>query len=269
MRLYEFLVKYRTLVIALGLVTSLGLGLLIHLGTKPEVKKPPIPPAAPPPAVQVEINQQPKSAVMSPPNNPSPKLESVSPPHPPPNRNRVSPRPRAVRSVNTQAEPSQNSTGKFVPVIIERRRSVVAITQVPKVKQGSNNETHIQAGDNRLEPHEERAAETDDIMPFFAPPVPPEGGINTLIEGAAQTNIKEALTAYIRTYYPLVTLDTESINLLNPQGKAEYERQKAALDKELFDLLRGSISPTPGEVPSTFPQELIDTLRTDGFIENN
>ena len=105
MRLYEFLVKYRTLVIALGLVTSLGLGLLIHLGTKPEVKKPPIPPAAPPPAVQVEINQQPKSAVMSPPNNPSP------------NRNRVSPRPRAVRSVNTQ-EPSQNSTGKFVPVII-------------------------------------------------------------------------------------------------------------------------------------------------------
>lgn len=257
MRLYEFLVKYRTLVIALGLVTSLGLGLLIHLGTKPEVKKPPIPPAAPPPAVQVEINQQPKSAVMSPPNNPSP------------NRNRVSPRPRAVRSVNTQAEPSQNSTGKFVPVIIERRRSVVAITQVPKVKQGSNNEPHIQAGDNRLEPHEERAAETDDIMPFFAPPVPPEGGINALIEGAAQTNIKEALTAYIRIYYPLVTLDTESINLLNPQGKAEYERQKAALDKELFDLLRGSISPTPGEVPSTFPQELIDTLRTDGFIENN
>ena len=257
MRLYEFLVKYRTLVIALGLVTSLGLGLLIHLGTKPEVKKPPIPPAAPPPAVQVEINQQPKSAVMSPPNHPSP------------NRNRVSPRPRAVRSVNTQAEPSQNTTGKFVPVIIERRRSVVAITQVPKVKQGSNNETHIQAGDNRLEPHEERAAETDDIMPFFAPPVPPEGGINTLIEGAAQTNIKEALTAYIRTYYPLVTLDTESINLLNPQGKAEYERQKAALDKELFDLLRGSISPTPGEVPSTFPQELIDTLRTEGLIENN
>lgn len=267
MRLSEFLLKYRSLVIALAVVTSLGVGLVVmHL--KPINKKPPRPSPGPPPAVEVGIHRQPKSAVVSPPDNRQPKLESASPP-PLPKREEVSPRPRAFRTVNTPVEPAQISTGKVVPVVIKRSRSVVAITRGDKVEQRGGSGTHIQAGQNRLEPPEDRAAAPDAVVPFFAPPAPPEGGINALIEDTPQSNMKEALVGYIRTYYPLMTLDAESIKLLNVQGKAEYARQKAALDKELSDSIRGSIFPTPGDIPNTLPQELIDTLRTEDLIENN
>ena len=82
-----------------------------------------------------------------------------------------------------------------------------------------------------------------------------------VITSSIYTNVKEALAGYIRTYYPLAVLDAESINLLDPQGKAEYDRQKAALDKEILDSLRDIIAPTPGEVSSELSQELIDTLK--------
>ena len=127
MRLYETLLKHRSLVIALAVVILLGAGLALHLKS-PMKKKPPRPSPAPSAAVQVEINPPSKPAVVSPPHN---RL---------PNRNRVSPRPQAVRSVNTRVEPAQVSTGgKMVPVIIERSRSAVVITQAPKAQQASDN----------------------------------------------------------------------------------------------------------------------------------
>ena len=255
MRLYEILLKYRSLVIALGLVTSLGVALLIHL--KPPAKKsPPRPSPAPPAAIEVEVNPPSKPEVVSPSNTL------------PPQRNRVSPRPRSVGSVNTRVEPSQITTGaKVVPVIVERRSSAVVITRGNKVKQGSGNGVQTQTEKDRLEPLKEPTAATDAAMPFFAPPAPPEGGINALIENTPAPNVKEALAGYIRTYYPLVILDAESIGLLNPQGKAEYERQKAALDKELFDSVRDLISPTPGDIPQGYPQDLIEMLREEDLIE--
>ena len=131
-------------------------------------------------------------------------------------------------------------------------------------KQGAGSGTPIQAGHDRKEPRKAPAATTDDVIPFFAPPDAPEGGIKALIEGTAQADIKGVLQAYIRTYYPLVALDAASINQLNPQGKAEYERQKAAFDKELSDVLSDSISPTPGGIDSGYPQELLDMLRKSG-----
>ena len=255
MRLYELLLKYRSLVIALGLVTSLGLGLLIHLGSKPAVKTPPAPPAA---VQKVEIHPQPKQEVVSRPNDPL--LQ----------QNAVSPRLRSVRSVNTQVEPAaQIPTGQVVPVIVERRRSAVVITQAPQAEQGSDSGTQIQARDNRrLEPRKAPAAATDGAMPFFAPPAPPDGGINALVETTSPPKIKEALSDYIRTYYPLLALDAASIDQLNEQGKTEYARQKAAFDKELSDVLGGSIYPTSGEIPNTFPEDLIETLREADPIES-
>ena len=254
MRLYEFLLKYRTLVIALGLVTSLGFGLLIHLGVILDRKKPPGPSPAPSPTIRVK--RKPKPPVSKQEAAAPPETSRRNPPSPPPRR-----RPQAIHAVNVRSEPSQTATGKVVPIIVERRRSVVAIVRDNQPKQASTVETQVQVVGDELERVEDRAAAPDAIMPFFAPPAPPEGGINALIEGGAQTDVKAALAAYIRTYYPLVTLDAESINLLDPQGKAEYERQKAALDKELLDSIRDTIAPTPGEVSSDLSQELIDTLK--------
>ena len=252
MRLYEFLLKYRTLVIALGLVTSLGFGLLIHLGVILDRKKPPRPSPAPSPTIRVKRKTKP----------PVSKQEAAAPPetsrrNPPPPRRR----PEAIHAVDRGSEPAQVSTKKVVPVIVERRRSVVAIVRENQPKQASKGETQVQAVSDELERVEDSDAAPDASMPFFAPPVPPEGGINALIAGGAQTDVKEALAGYIRTYYPLAVLDAESINLLDPQGKAEYDRQKAALDKEILDSLRDTIVPTPGEVSSELSQELIDTLK--------
>ena len=252
MRLYEFLLKYRTLVIALGLVTSLGFGLLIHLGVILDRKKPPRPSPAPSPTIRVKRTTKP----------PVSKQEAAAPPetsrrNPPPPRRR----PEAIHAVDRGSEPAQVSTKKVVPVIVERRRSVVAIVRENQPKQASKGETQVQAVSDELERVEDSDAAPDASMPFFAPPVPPEGGINALIAGGAQTDVKAALAGYIRTYYPLAVLDAESINLLDPQGKAEYDRQKAALDKEILDSIRDTIVPTPGEVSSELSQELIDTLK--------
>ena len=250
MRLYEFLLKYRTLVIALGLVTSLGFGLLIHLGVILDRKKPPGPSPAPSPTIRVKRKTKP----------PVSKQEAAAPPETS-RRNPPSPqarrRPQAIHAVDVRSEQSQTATGN-VPIIVERRRSVVAIVRDNQPKQASKGEAQVQVVGDELD---EDSAAPAASMPFFAPPAPPEGGINALIEGGAQTDVKEALAGYIRTYYPLVTLDAESINLLDPQGKAEYERQKAAFDKELLDSLRDTIAPTPGEVSSDLSQELIDTLK--------
>jgi hypothetical protein len=254
MRLYEFLVKYRTLVIALGLVTSLGFGLLIHLGVILDRKKPPGPSPAPSPTIRVKRTTKPpvsKQEAAAP-----PETSRRNPPPPPPPR-----RPQAIHAVDRRSEPSQTGIGQVVPIIVERRRSVVAIVRENQPKQASKGETQVQAVSDELERVEDSDAAPDASMPFFAPPAPPEGGINALIEGGAQTDVKAALAAYIRTYYPLVTLDAESINLLDPQGKAEYDRQKAALDKEILDSIRDTIVPTPGEVSSELSQELIDTLK--------
>lgn len=243
MRLSVLLLKHRSLVIALTLVSLVGVGLLIYLFAKLAVRKPPGPPA-PSPVSQIEVNSS----------------HQVPP---------VPSRSKPVRSADIQAEPMPISTGKVGPVIIKRRSSIVTVTQTPQIKQESDNATHIQAEHDRLEPREETPADTNDAIPFFAPPDAPPGGISALIESATQANVKGALQAYIRTYYPLVVLDAKSINLLNRQGRAEYERQKAALDKELFDSIRGSISPTPGDIQQGYPRELIDMLRQDGFIEGN
>ena len=254
MRLYEFLLKYRTLVIALGLVTSLGFGLLIHLGVILDRKKPPGPSPAPSPTIRVK--RKPKPPVSKQEAAAPPETSRRNPPSPPPRR-----RPQAIHAVDVRSEPSQTATGKVVPIIVERRRSVVAIVRENQPKQASKGETQVQAVSDELERVEDSDAAPDASMPFFAPPVPPEGGINALIAGGAQTNVKEALAGYIRTYYPLAVLDAESINLLDPQGKAEYDRQKAALDKEILDSIRDTIVPTPGEVSSELSQELIDTLK--------
>ena len=268
MRLYDFLLKYRSMVIALAVVTLLGVGLFMHLKS-PIKKKPPRPSPAPSAAIQVKVHRQPESAVESRSNNRQPKLESVSESNNSSSpRNRVSPRPQAFHPVETRVGPAQDATGKGVPVIVERRSSAIVIMQSAKAEQRSDSGVEIQAEVDRSAPREAVAAESDDEMPFFAPPAPPEGGLNALIEGTPQSNMKEALVGYIRTYYPLVTLDAESIELLNVQGKAEYARQKAALDKELSDSVRGSIFPTPGDIPNTLPQELIDTLRAEDPIEN-
>ena len=262
MRLDDFLLKYRSMVIALAVVTSVGVGLFMHL--KPPVKKDPPRPTAP---IQVRISQSRKPAVESRSNNRQPKLESVSKDQVP-NWDRVSPRPQAIEAFDVRSEPVQTGTGQYVPIIVERRQSVVAIVRENQPQQTSRGETQVQAVNDELEGVEGSDAASDGAMPFFAPPVPPEGGINALIEGGAQTDVKEALAAYIRTYYPLVTLDAESISLLDSHGKAEYERQKAALDKELLGSLRDMIVPTPGEVSSDLSQELIDLLRSEDPIEN-
>ena len=254
----ELLLKHRTLVIGLILVSLGGVALLIHLGVILDTKKPPRPSPAPSPGIQVEINSSSKPRVTS-----APEPGVVSPPSPEPSR--VYSRPKAVRLDNFPVGRTANSREKAVPVIIERRSSAVVITQVPQAKQGAGSGTPIQAEQHRTEPpRKERVIEPADAMPFFAPPVPPEGGINALIASTLQSDMKQALAGYIRTYYPLVALDAASINQLNPQGKAEYERQKAAFDKELSDVLSDSISPTPGGIDSGYPQELLDMLKKGG-----
>ena len=253
--LHKRLLKHRSLVIGLGLVSVGGVALLVHLGVILNTKKPPRPSPAPSPAIQVKISQPRKPKVVSPPE--------TSPRNPPPRR-----RPQAIHAVDRRSEPAQITTGKVVPVIVERHRSVVAIVRENQPKQASKGEAQVQqARVERSDVADDSAAAPDASMPFFAPPAPPEGGINALIEGGTQTDVKEALAGYIRTYYPLVTLDAESISLLDPQGKAEYERQKAALDKEILDSLRDTIVPTPGQVSGDLSQELIDTLK--GYADDH
>ena len=250
--LQKLLLKHRSLVIGLVVVTSLGVALLIHLGVILDGKKPPRPSPAPRPATQVEINSSLKPRATS-----APEPSVV--PSPPPEPSRASSR---LQSVRLDEFPAERGQGPVVPVIIERRSSAVVITQAPNPKQGAG--TPIQEGDAKKKPRETLPAATDDVLPFFAPPDAPEGGIKALVESTAQANIKGALQAYIRTYYPLVALDAASIKHLNPQGKAEYERQKAAFDKELSDVLRDSISPTPDGIAPGYPQELMDMLRKGG-----
>ena len=106
MRLYEFLLKYRTLVIALGLVTSLGFGLLIHLGVILDRKKPPGPSPAPSPTIRVKRKLKPpvsKQEAAAP-----PETSRRNPPSPPPRR-----RPQAIHAVDVRSEPSQTATGKL------------------------------------------------------------------------------------------------------------------------------------------------------------
>ncbi len=257
--LHKLLLKHRSIVIGLGLVSVSSVALLVHLGVILNTKKPPRPSPAPSPAIQVKISQPRKPEVASPaeasPRKPASTLEAAAP------AGTSSRNPQAIHAVDRRSEPSQTGIGQVVPIIVERRRSVVAIVRENQPKQASKGETQVQAVSDELERVEDSDAAPDASMPFFAPPVPPEGGINALIAGGAQTNVKEALAGYIRTYYPLAVLDAESINLLDPQGKAEYDRQKAALDKEILDSLRDIIAPTPGEVSSELSQELIDTLK--------
>lgn len=257
----ELLLKHRSLVIGLILVSLGGVVLLIHLGIILDAKKPPRPSPVPTPAIQVELNPpSPKQEVASPPDNPQRHPPSVSPRR----------RPQSVHPIDERSQPSQVTTGKVVPVIVERRRSAVLITRDNLAKQREDSGTPIQAEQHRTEPpRKERVTEPNDAMPFFAPPVPPEGGINALIASTPQSDMKQALAGYIRTYYPLVTLDAASIKQLNPQGKAEYDRQKAALDQELLDSISGSIAPTPGGIDSGYPQELMEMLRRGGHIEGN
>ena len=251
--LHKLLLKHRSIVIGLALVSVGSVALLIHLGVILDTKKPPRPSPAPSPAIQVKISQPRKPKVAAPPDNPPQQVEVASTPAPSRRNPQPRRRPQAIHAVDRRSEPAQVTTGKVVPVIVERRRSVVAIVRENQPKQASKGEAQVQqARGDRSDVADDSAAAPDASMPFFAPPAPPEGGINTVIEGGAQTDVKEALAGYIRTYYPLVTLDAESISLLNPQGRAEYERQKAALDKELLDSLRDVIAPTPGETSRWF-----------------
>ena len=258
----ELLVKHRSLVIGLVLVSLGGVGLLVHLGIILNTKKPHRPSPAPSPAVQVKVSV------------PRPNPEAVSPPDSPRRPAPSKPlsasshtRPQAVHPVDVRSEPSAVETGQVVPVIVERRRSAVMIIRdnpaKPQGEHGVPSGESVQSVDNRSAPRKDSPAEpAAESMPFFAPPAPPEGGINALIESTPQPNMKQALSAYIRTYYPLIMLDAESVKLLDAQGKAEYTRQKAALDKELVDSLRDSMVPTPGGIDSGYPKELIDTFRS-------
>ncbi|MDE0044210.1 MAG: hypothetical protein OXT74_19390 [Candidatus Poribacteria bacterium] len=247
----NLLQKHLSLVVGLAVVATLGVAMLIHQGVIFDTKKPPRPSPAPKPAIEVQINSSRKPSVTPSAPKPAPRVTSA------PSSSRSSSRPQSVRLDSFPAE--RRGQAPVVPVIVERRRSTVVITQAPTPQQGAD--SGIPAVQPRKEPRKAPPAAADGVLPFFAPPDAPEGGIKGLIEGTSQANIQGALQAYIRTHYPLVTLDAESIRHLNPEGKAEYERQKAAFDKEISDVLRGSISPTPGEIDSGYPQELMDLLK--------
>lgn len=101
---------------------------------------------------------------------------------------------------------------------------------------------------------------------YFNPPPPPSGGINSIFAGATEDNIAERATSYIRRYYPLVGTNPALVSH-NEKAKAEYARQKAALNKEMFDAVRESFSSTPPEMLETLSSDLLDELRKERLIE--
>ena len=99
------------------------------------------------------------------------------------------------------------------------------------------------------------------------PPTPPLGGIDSILEGATDDNLEERFTAYVFEYYPLVALEDDVVSQLDERARVEYKRRNAALDREMFDSIRSSLSATQPNLLALFPQDLLDTLRKEGLIE--
>ena len=106
-KLSDLVLKHRSLVIGLAVVSSLGVALLIHLGVILDTKKPPRPSPAPSPAIEVEINSSSEPRVTS-----APEPSVVSPPSPKPSR--VYSRPTAVRLDNAPVGRTANAREKAV-----------------------------------------------------------------------------------------------------------------------------------------------------------
>ena len=118
---------------------------------------------------------------------------------------------------------------------------------------------------------EEWTVVADAGVPYVRPPDPPPRGpislLDSLTEDATEETFKATMMGYIKTYYPLVDMNPAVINQSDERVKAEYERQNAALDREMFEMVRdtfGSISP---EYLDMLPLEWLDILREEGLIE--
>ena len=119
---------------------------------------------------------------------------------------------------------------------------------------------------------EEEAVETTDSAYAAAlnPPTPPERGLIALIDAAPDDatyeEFERRMTDYALTYYPLAVLEPEEVSQLDPQAKAAYDRQEAALHKEVMDMIKDDFASMSPEMLATFPADMTNLFEKEGVL---
>ena len=118
----------------------------------------------------------------------------------------------------------------------------------------------------------EQAEESEDTAYTAAlnpPTAPPRGLINlleSLPDDTTYEEFEERFTEYTLTYYPLTMLEPEEVDLLGPEAKAAYDKQKAASHKEAMDMIKETFGSMPPEILATFPAEMTNLFEKEGLM---
>ena len=119
---------------------------------------------------------------------------------------------------------------------------------------------------------EEEEVETTDSAYAAAlnPPTPPTRGLIDLIDAvpddATYDEFERTMTDYVLTYYPLAALEPEEVSQLDPQAKAAYDRQEAALHKEVMDMIKEDFASVSPEMLATFPADMANLFEKEGLM---
>ena len=119
---------------------------------------------------------------------------------------------------------------------------------------------------------EEEEVETTDSAYAAAlnPPTPPTRGLIDLIDAvpddATYDEFERTMMDYVLTYYPLAALEPEEVSQLDPQAKAAYDRQEAALHKEVMDMTKEDFASVSPEMLATFPADMANLFEKEGLM---
>ena len=86
-----------------------------------------------------------------------------------------------------------------------------------------------------------------------------------VLEDATDENLPERMEAYILKYYPLVTVNPDT---LDDRARIEQNRQNEALNKEMHEAFSESFASLSPSMRSAIPDDLLNELRKEGLIDD-
>lgn len=118
----------------------------------------------------------------------------------------------------------------------------------------------------------EQAEESEDTAYAAAlnPPTAPTRGLINLLESlpddTTYEEFEQRFTEYTLTYYPLTMLEPEGVDLLGPEAKAAYDKQKAASHKEAMDMIREDFASASPELLGMLTPDMRDLFEKEGVL---